>query len=153
MTPSALVGGEDVPPGRKVTGHPRHKAWYPCRQESGHPESSVDHENFVGGQGRSCLHEGLALQGGFTAVRRVGTQYQTYQRQAYCADRTDRRDDRQDDGWQGCVGPGVIVLADTASEVWAKEADQVTCPWAEPFISMGTPPAFLLDHLLPHFHE
>jgi hypothetical protein len=41
----------------------------------------------------------------------------------------------------------------TAVEVRAKEAYQVTRHWAEPFISMGVPPAFLLDHLWPRPHE
>jgi hypothetical protein len=93
------------------------------------------------------------LQRRFTAVARVGPQHETQQWQTHFADRTNRRDHGQDDGRQGFVGPRLVVLADTAAEVRAEEADQVTRHWAEPFISMGVPPAFLLDHLLPRSHE
>jgi hypothetical protein len=45
------------------------------------------------------------------------------------------------------------VLAETAAEPWAKEADQVTGDRAETFITMGAPVTFLLDHLVPCPHE
>jgi hypothetical protein len=45
------------------------------------------------------------------------------------------------------------MFADTAVEVRAEEAHEVTRHWAEPFISMGVPPAFLLNHLLPCPYE
>lgn len=93
------------------------------------------------------------MQRCFIAVARVGPQHETQQGQAHWADRTNRRDHGQDKGRQSFVGPGLVVLADTAAEVWAEEADQVTRHGAEPFISMGAPPAFLLDHLVPRPHE
>jgi len=63
------------------------------------------------------------------------------------------RDHRQDDGWQGFVGSGLVVLADTAAQSRAEEADQVTGDRAETFIAMGVPVAFLLDHLAPRSDE
>jgi hypothetical protein len=45
------------------------------------------------------------------------------------------------------------VLSYTPTETRAEDADQVTRHRAEPFISMGVPPAFLLDYLVPRPHE
>jgi hypothetical protein len=45
------------------------------------------------------------------------------------------------------------MVAYTAAEVRAEEAHQVTRHGAEPFLAMGLPPAFLLEHLLPRPHE
>jgi len=45
------------------------------------------------------------------------------------------------------------VLAETAAEPRAKEANQVTGDRAETFITMSLPAAFLLDHLVPCPYE
>jgi hypothetical protein len=93
------------------------------------------------------------LQRCFHAVARVGPQHEPQQGQAHFADQPHRRDHGQDNGWQGCVCPRLIVRAYAATAVRPKEADQVTRHGAEPCIAMGAPPAFLLDHLVPRLHE
>src|SRR5262249_49248607 len=67
-TPPAFGGGQDVAAGRKVARHPRHKAGHTPGEQSGHAEPGVDHEDFVGLQGRSGLRDGPALQRRFMAV-------------------------------------------------------------------------------------
>jgi hypothetical protein len=42
-------------PGRKIAGDPCHKARYAPSQEGRHTEPGIDHEDFVGLQGRSRL--------------------------------------------------------------------------------------------------
>ena len=54
-TSPPFVSGQDVTPGRKVAGHPRHKARHTLRQEVGHAEPGIDHQDFIGVQGGSCL--------------------------------------------------------------------------------------------------
>jgi hypothetical protein len=54
-TPPAWRGGQAVAPGRKVARHPGHKAWHALGEQGGHAEAGVDHEDFVGLQGRSRL--------------------------------------------------------------------------------------------------
>jgi hypothetical protein len=136
-----------------MAGDPRHKAGDASRQQGGHAEPGVDHEDFVGLQGCSRLRDGSAVQIGFPLVVGVGPQEHTDQREADCADRADRCAYRQDDGWEGVVGPGLVVRPDTPPEPRAAEADQVTGHRADPFIPMGLPAAFLLDHLMPRLYE
>jgi hypothetical protein len=45
------------------------------------------------------------------------------------------------------------VLADTAAEPRAAEADQGASPGTEPRITLGLPPVCLQDHLAPRLHE
>jgi hypothetical protein len=148
------VGGrEDVPPGRQVAGHPRHKAWHPGRQEIGHAESGVTHEDFVWGQGRAGPYDGPALSDGFMAVAWGSAQDQTPQWQASITDRPDPCDPGQDEGGSGLVSSSVVVLPHTATAPRAEEADHVTCHGAESCIALGTPPPCLLDALGPRLHE
>ena len=152
-TPSPFVGGQPVAPGRKVAGHPRDKAWDVAGQQVRHAEPRVDHEHFVRVQGRSRLRDGAALQLGFAAIVRVGPQEQPQQGQPHVAHRPDRRHHREDDGRQGFIGPGLVVLPHTPAELGAEEADQVTRHRTETFIRMGAPPTFLLDPVVPSPQE
>ena len=56
---------------------------------------------------------------------------EAHQWEAYFANSTDGGNHRQDDGWQGFIGPGLVVLTDTPTEPRAEEADEVTGHWAE----------------------
>jgi len=99
------------------------------------------------------LRSGPAVPFDCTAIAWCGPEEHTPQGYADFADRTDCRDHRQDDGWQGCVGSGLVVLADTAAQSRAEEADQITGYRAETFRALGVPVAFLLDHLAPRPDE
>jgi hypothetical protein len=152
-TPSAWRGGQDVASGRQGAGHPRHTAWHAPGQQGGHAAPGVDHEDVVGWQGRSCLRESPALASRCTVVARVGASERTPQGAADCADRTNGRAHRQDDGRQGCIGSRLLVRAATIAEPRAAKADEVTGHGAEPFLPLGRPPTFLLDQRLPRVHE
>src|SRR5215510_14451029 len=137
----------------EIAGDPCHKAGDIRRQQGSHAEPGVDHEHFVALQGGAYLRDRSALQVGFTLVARGGTQYQTYQRKAHCPERADRGDHREDHGWQGLVGPGVVVLPEAPAEPRAEAADQVAGHGAQPFVPMRLPVAFLLDRLVPRLYE
>jgi hypothetical protein len=74
-------------------------------------------------QGGFRLCDCSVLQSDFTLIARVGTKYQTDQREADCTDRTNRRDHREDHGWQRFVGPGLVVFPETPTEPRAEKAD------------------------------
>jgi len=152
-TAPALVGREDIPPGRAMASDPRPTVWDTRRQQGRHAASGVDPEHCVGLPGGSCLRDRSALPSGFPLGARVATQSQTDQREADGAYRTDRRAPRNDHGWQGFVGPGLGGLPATPAPPWAEEADQGTGHGAKPVLPMRLPTAFLLDDLGPRFDE